>query len=48
MIENNNVFKNLKSVGEIDKIDKDDFTKVEEFSRKLCEYNKDPSNLERF
>ena len=45
MIENNNVFKNLKSVGEIDKIDKDDFPKV---GRKLCEYNKDPFNLERF
>ena len=46
--KHNNVFKNLKFVGEIDKIDKDDFTKVEEFGRKLYEYNKDPSNLERF
>ena len=46
--KHNNVFKNLKFVGEIDKIDEDDSTEVEEFGRKLYEYNKDPSNFERF
>ena len=46
--KHNNFLKNLKFVGEIDKIDKDDFNEVEEFSRKLYEYNKDPSNLEKF
>ena len=46
--KHNNVLKNLKFVAEIDKIYQDDFTEVEEFSRKLYEYNKDPSNLKKF
>ena len=39
--------KNLNFVGEIDKIDQNDFTEVEKFGRKLYEYNKDPSNLKK-
>ena len=46
--KHNNFFKNLKFVEEMDKIDQDDFTEVEEFGRKLYEYNKDPSNLKIF
>ena len=46
--KHNNFLKNLKFVAEIDKIDQDDFTEVEEFSRKLYEYNKNPSNLKKF
>ena len=46
--KHNNFLKNFKFVGEIDKIDQDDFAEVEEFSRKIYEYNKDPSNLEKF
>ena len=45
--KHNNFFKNLKFVEEMDKIDQDDFTEVEEFDRKLYEYDKDPSNLEK-
>ena len=45
--KHNNFFKNLRFVGEIDKIDQGDFTEVEEFCRKLYEH-KDPSNLKKF
>ena len=45
--KHHNFLKNLKFVEEMDKIDQDDFTEVEEFDRKLYEYDKDPSNLEK-